>query len=158
MQPSSSNRKLYGMLKGRWGSLYKNTECKSNNLEYVIMSCILLHKICTRFGDPYESRRRLQVQKLELFARSRQRNENHNIALSMNRLKTTNWPWEQQQKTFFRKCLVTVKRTHFYVMFLYGTCIIRSKHRCKPRRGISQNKSFTTMVKSLKNTCRPAAT
>ena len=84
----------YGMLKGRWRILYKNTECKLNNLKYVIRSCILLHNICIRFGDPCEPRWRLQVQQLELFPRGRPRNENPNIASLMNRLKITNRLWE----------------------------------------------------------------
>ena len=43
----------------------------------------------------------------------------------------------------------------FHVMFSHDTCIIIcTKHRCKPLRGVSQNKYFTTMVKSLKNTCK----
>ena len=42
-------------------------------------------------------------------------------------------------------------------MFSYDTCITRcSEQRCKPLRGISQNRFqfFTTMIKGFKNTCK----
>ena len=42
----------YGMLKGRWRILYKKTEMKKFNLEYVIMSCIMLHNMCIHLNDP----------------------------------------------------------------------------------------------------------
>ena len=52
----------YGILMGRWRIFDKNTERKLNDLEYVIMSCILLHNICINFGDLCEPRWRLDVE------------------------------------------------------------------------------------------------
>ena len=33
---------------------------------------------------------------------------------------------KSSKKRFFRKCLITVQRTHFHVMFSYDTCLIIS--------------------------------
>ena len=118
----------------------------------MLLWVVLCHTI---FVFTLEIDARLEVQQLEIFPRCRPRNKNLNIASSVNWLKITNWFWEIRYKIFFRKCLIIVKRTHFHVMFFCETCIIMScKHRCKPLRGISQNKFFTTMAKSLKNTSK----
>ena len=84
----------YGMLKGRWRILYKNTECRLSNLKYVIMSCILLHNMCIGFDDPSEPRWKLDVKKLALFPKTKPKNQNPNTASSINRLKIANWLWE----------------------------------------------------------------
>ena len=56
----------YGMLKGRWRILYKQTECRIYNLKYVIMSCIMLHNLCISVNDPCEPQWRLEVKELGL--------------------------------------------------------------------------------------------
>ena len=56
----------YGMLKGRWRILYKQTEYRMYNLKYVIMSCIMLHNLCISVNDPCEPRWCLEVEELGL--------------------------------------------------------------------------------------------
>ncbi|XP_046858673.1 protein ALP1-like [Xenia sp. Carnegie-2017] len=46
----------YGMLKGRWRILYKKTECHLDNIQILIMTCILLHNICIDRNDPCKPR------------------------------------------------------------------------------------------------------
>ena len=36
----------FGMLKGPWRILYKKNECALENIQIVVMTCILLHNIC----------------------------------------------------------------------------------------------------------------
>ena len=82
----------YGMLKGRWRILYKQTECRMYNLKYVIMSCIMLHNLCISVNDPCEPRWRLEVKELGLIKKDFIRTENKGEA-DLNRLKISNWLW-----------------------------------------------------------------
>ena len=56
----------YGMLKGRWRILHKQTECRMYNLKYVILSCMMLHNLCISVNDPCEPQWRLEVKQLSL--------------------------------------------------------------------------------------------
>ena len=48
----SSTEKAYGILKGLWRILYKETEMKIHNLKYMIMGCVILHSLCIAKNDP----------------------------------------------------------------------------------------------------------
>ena len=82
----------YGILKGRWGILYKQTECRMYNLKYVIMSCIMLHNLCISVNDPCETRWRLEFKELGLIRKEFIRTEKKGEA-DLNRLKISNWLW-----------------------------------------------------------------
>ena len=56
----------YGMLKGRWRILHKQTEFRMYNLKYVIMSCMMLHNLCISVNNPCEPQWRLEVKQLSL--------------------------------------------------------------------------------------------
>ena len=60
----------YGMLKGRWRILYKQTEYRMYNLKYVIMSCIMLHNLCISVNDACEPRWRPNVKELGLIKKT----------------------------------------------------------------------------------------
>ena len=51
----------YGILKGRWRILYKQTECRIYNLKYVIMSSMVLHNLCISVNDLCETRWRQRI-------------------------------------------------------------------------------------------------
>ena len=51
----------YGMLKGRFRILFKQTECRMRNLKNVIMACILLHNMCIEINDPCKPRLNFEV-------------------------------------------------------------------------------------------------
>ena len=57
---------VYGMLKGRWRLLYKKMECDLENIQVVVMTCILLHNICIAKNDPCNPRWKLKVDELNL--------------------------------------------------------------------------------------------
>ena len=66
----------YGMLKGRWRFLLKKTECRPENVRYIIMACIALHNLCIAENDPCQPRWQLDVQELDLIRQSVIRQEN----------------------------------------------------------------------------------
>ena len=80
----------YGMLKGRWRILFKNTELF--NLRYIVMACIALHNLCIEISDPCQPRWRLEVDDLDLIRKRLRRGEDKREA-SLNRLKISNWLW-----------------------------------------------------------------
>ena len=80
----------YGMLKGRWRILFKNTELF--NLRYIVMACIALHNLCIEISDPCQPRWRLEVDDLDLIRKRLRRVEDKREA-SLNRLKISNWLW-----------------------------------------------------------------
>ena len=80
----------YGMLNGRWRILYKKTECRLNNLKYIIMACINLHNFCIETKDPCNPRWILEVKELDLHEKETVREGNKNEAdLVRNRI--SNW-------------------------------------------------------------------
>ena len=82
----------YGMLKGRWRFLLKETECRPNNIRYIIMACIALHNVCIDEDDPCEPRWQLEVDDLALIRTRITRTENRDMS-DLNRLKISNWLW-----------------------------------------------------------------
>ena len=76
----------YGMLKGRWRILYKQTECRMYNLKYVIMSCIMLHNLCISVNDTCEPWWCLDVKEFGLIKKDFIRTEKKGEA-DLNRLK-----------------------------------------------------------------------
>ena len=56
----------FGMLKGRWRILFKKNDCALENIQVVIMTCILLHNICIARKDPCNPRWKLKVDELNL--------------------------------------------------------------------------------------------
>ena len=76
----------YGMLKGRWRILYKQTEYRMYSLKFVIMSCIMLHNLCISVNDPCEPRWCLEVEELGLIKKDFIRTEKKGEA-DLNRLK-----------------------------------------------------------------------
>ena len=63
----------YGMLKGCWRILYKQTECRMYNLKYVIMSCIMLHNLCISINDSCEPRWCLEGKNLSLIKKKKEK-------------------------------------------------------------------------------------
>lgn len=84
----------YGMLKGRWRILYKKTECHLDNIQILIMTCILLHNICIDRNDPCKPRWRLEVNQLNLIRGSGQAT---NAAEDV-RCMISNWLWTLRQE------------------------------------------------------------
>ena len=84
----------YGMLKGRWRILYKKTECHLDNIQIVIMTCILLHNICVHRNDPCKPRWRLEVNQLNLIRGSGQA---ANAAEDVRSI-ISNWLWAVRQE------------------------------------------------------------
>ena len=70
----------YGMLKGRWRFLLKETECRLHNIRYIIMACIALHNLCIDENDPCEPRWVLEVDELDLIRTCITRTENKKIS------------------------------------------------------------------------------
>ena len=83
----------YGMLKGRWRFLFKQTECRMFNLKNIIMACILLHNICIAHNDPCEPRWRLTVKNLSLISKQLSKRGEDKKSSDLNRLKISNWLW-----------------------------------------------------------------
>ncbi len=83
----------YGMLKGRWRFLFKQTECRMFNLKYIIMVCIMLHNICIAQNDPCEPRWRLTVKNLSLINKNLSKRGEDKNSSDLNRLKVSNWLW-----------------------------------------------------------------
>ena len=83
----------YGMLKGRWRFLFKQTECRMFNLKNIIMACILLHNICIAHNDPCEPRWRLTVKNLSLINKQLSKRGEDKKSSDLNRLKISNWLW-----------------------------------------------------------------
>ena len=46
--------------------LYKKNECDLDNIQLIIMTCIVLHNICIHRNDPCKRRWRLEVNELSL--------------------------------------------------------------------------------------------
>ena len=82
----------YGMAKGRFGILYKQTECRIFNLKYIIMACIMLHNLCISVKDPCKPRWKLSVKQLGLIRKPMRRSENK-LDSNLNRMKISNWLW-----------------------------------------------------------------
>lgn len=82
----------YGMLKGRWRILFKQTECRLFNLRYITMACIALHNLCISVSDPCKPRWKLKVKDLGLMKKHLIRNENTKES-NLNRMKISNWLW-----------------------------------------------------------------
>ena len=86
----------YGMLKGRWGRLFKKTECQLSNVYYIVMACIALHSLCIKIFDLCQPRWRLEVNDLDLIPKILRRAEDKRES-SLNRLKISNWLWMDHQ-------------------------------------------------------------
>ena len=82
----------YGMLKGRWRILYKQSEMRKHNLKYVIMACIMLHNLCIHLNDPCEPRWILSVAQLGLHEKDILRQESKKES-SQTRDKIREWLW-----------------------------------------------------------------
>ena len=82
----------YGMLKRKFGILFKKTEDRLKNLKYVIMACAMLHNLCISARDPYLPRWQLQVKQLGVIKKPCERKEDK-YASELNRLKISNWLW-----------------------------------------------------------------
>ena len=86
----------YGMLKGRWRVLYKKTECRLDNLKYVIMCCIMLHNFCISTNDPCKPRWILAVEELSLHEKETERSENKQQS-DLVRMNVSNWLWSRKE-------------------------------------------------------------
>ena len=83
----------YGMLNGRWGTLYKKTECHLCNLKYVIMASIMLHNFCIA-EDPCMPRWLLKVKQLDLIEKETERGATK-CGADLVRLQISNWLWSK---------------------------------------------------------------
>ena len=79
----------YGMLKGKWCFLYKKTEAQPENLRYIIMACIALHKLCIAENDLCKPRWQLEVHEPDLIRGSLIREESK-VKSNLNRMKISN--------------------------------------------------------------------
>ena len=84
----------YGMMKGRWRLLHKKTECRLENIKYIILTCIVLHNLCIHFHDPCKPRWERKIKHLRVRNRIYGRQQDKN-ASERNRLKISNWLWSQ---------------------------------------------------------------
>ena len=69
----------YGTLKGCWRILYKKVDCDMDNIQAIIMACILLHNICIFRNDPCKPRWRLKVEELNLIRGNGEQSNNSSI-------------------------------------------------------------------------------
>ena len=76
------------MLKGRFRILYKKTECSLDNIQVIIMVCIVLHNICIHRNDQRKPRWRLEVNELNLIRGSGQAGD-----ADTTRQVIANWLW-----------------------------------------------------------------
>ena len=83
----------YGMLKGRWRILYKKMECDLDNLQIIIMTCILLHNICIHMNDPCKPRWRTEVSKLNLIRGGAQAGAAEGVRGTI-----SNWLWAVKEE------------------------------------------------------------
>ena len=79
----------YGMLKGPFCILYKNTEFLLFNLEYIVMASVMLHNLCIDVSDPCLPRWCLHVKNISLIREQVDKREG--INLSANLYKISNW-------------------------------------------------------------------
>ncbi len=82
----------YGMLKGRWRTIYKKTECRRRNVTTIIMACITLHNICIKRADPCLPRWLLEIQKLELIRKPTKRYEDKALSNKVHDM-IKDWLW-----------------------------------------------------------------
>ena len=82
----------YGMLKGRWRFLYKETETLPENLRYIIMTCIALYNLYIAENDQCKPRWQLEVHELDLIRGFLIREESK-VKSNLNGIKISNWLW-----------------------------------------------------------------
>ena len=70
----------YDMLKGRFRTLYKRTECRLFNLKYIVMASVMLHNLCIDVNDPCLPRWRLHVKNISLIREQVEKREDISIS------------------------------------------------------------------------------
>lgn len=100
----------YGMLKGRFRILYKKTECSLDNIQVIIMVCIVLHNICIHRNDPCKPRWRLEVDELNLIRGSGQAGDADTIWQVI-----ADWLWGIRERSQLSHKNILQTRTYIFL-------------------------------------------